>query len=591
MNIRESNRFHIEVLTPMPVLIPFTLGMVFVVVSLLALASPSWARLAPFDGIGGAGGAPYRLDCGASAILVGVTGQSGLVIDRLAGLCVKIDPISGTWVGGVYETASAGGTGGSRFHKACPVGQALVGLEGTIKYFSGTNVVASLEINCTALKVRAEYQPPVIKGFRQVGISGDPDPLKVEASQDLCYRPLAGNNRSQDDWTRVGVALEGGAGLYLDHVHLLCGELLQNTQGYHIDFRSSANTPTPEGTALQISWRAGGVTPELTPNLQYAWELQNLTNASNVTVPGVGMLSQPTPVNNPCAYAAQPCEGMSWTLSGSSSHVTFLSLPPALYELRLTVRPTVPSTVQSVSTNRFTIVPNQLVEVTMNPGTVRPGQASTATVVLEGPTPPRGKTIYLASSNASLVSVPPSIVIPGGTSRGTVALRSGSPMSVGQVTITASLVAPFSQQGIATDIKGANSLSVFSRGLEGTEPSESVRSEEKPAEPTGEPVASHEASALSEAPEVGQDVQERAVRSLTIRPASVFSQSEQAAFATPVQKSATSGAVAEFKSAVIASQSLALPGATKQAVLTIQPDLQIQQNNLMQPNFKRFQLP
>ncbi len=130
----------------------------------LQLASPSWARLAPFDGIGGNGGAPYRLDCGESAVLVGVTGQSGLVIDRLAGHCVKIDPVSGTWVGGVYETAPAGGTGGSRFHKACPVGQALVGLEGTIKYFSGTDVVASLGINCTALKIRQTINLRSLKG-------------------------------------------------------------------------------------------------------------------------------------------------------------------------------------------------------------------------------------------------------------------------------------------------------------------------------------------------------------------------------------------------------------------------------------------
>jgi len=583
MNILESNRFHFEMLTPKPVLTLFTLGMVFAVVSLLALASPSWARLAPFDGIGGAGGAPYRLDCGESAVLVGVTGQSGLVIDRLAGLCVKIDPISGTWVGGVYETASAGGTGGSRFHKACPVGQALVGLEGTIKYFSGTNVVASLGINCTALKIRTEYQPPVIKGFRQVGIYGDPDPLKVEASQDLCYRPLAGNNRSQDDWTRVGVALEGRAGLYLDHVHLLCGELLQNTQGYRVDFRASTRAPISEGTPLNIQWRASGVKPELTPNLAYSWELQDLTHTRSG-----GFGPQPTPVQNPCTYAAQPCES-SWHSSSSSSQVTFHSLPPALYELRLTVSPTVPSPAQSVASTKFEIVPNQLVEVTVNPGTVRPGQASTATVVLEGPTPPRGKTIYLSSSNASLVPVPPSIVIPGGTSRGTVALRSGSPISAGQVTITASLLAPFSQQVTATDIKQANSLSVLSRGLEGTELTEFAQTEEKQAEPTGEPVASTEVPAPSETSEISQDVQERGVRALTLRPSTTRSQSAQAAFATPVQKALTTGAVSELKSAVIASQALALPSATKQTVLTIQPDLQIQQNNLMQPNIKRFQ--
>ncbi|MDO8356984.1 MAG: hypothetical protein Q7U76_11395 [Nitrospirota bacterium] len=585
MNIRKSNRFHFEVLTPKPVLTSFIRGMVFAVVSLLALASPSWARLAPFDGIGGAGGAPYRLDCGESAVLVGVTGQSGLVIDRLAGLCVKIDPVSGTWVGGVYETAPAGGTGGSRFHNACPVGQALVGLEGTIKYFSGTNVVASLGINCTALKIRTEYQPPVIKGFRQVGIYGDPDPLKVEASQDLCYRPLAGNNRSQDDWTRVGVALEGRAGLFLDRVHLTCGELLNDQQGYRVTFRTSAKSSVLEGTPLNIQWRASGAKPELTPNLQYSWELQDWTH----TKPGM-LGPQPTIMQNACAYAAQPCSG-GWSGSQSESQVTFIGLPAARYELRLTVRPTVPAPVQSNATQAFEIAPNQLVEVTVNPGTVRPGQASTATVVLEGPTPPRGKTIYLSSSNASLVPVPPSIVIPGGTSRGTVALRSGSPISAGQVTITASLLAPFSQQVIAADIKQTNSLRVLSRGLEGTEQTESAPTEEKLAEPTGEPVASTEVPTPSETSEISQDVQERGVRNLTLRPSTTLSQASNAIVATPVQKAPMSAALSEVKSAVIASQALALPSATKQAVLTIQPDLQIQQNNLMQTNPKRFQIP
>ena len=586
MNIPGWSQICFERVETKPVLTRSTLGMVFAVVSMLALVSPAGARLAPFDGIGGAGGAPYRIDCGESALLVGVTGQSGLVIDRIAGLCVKIDPVSGTWVGGVYETASAGGTGGSRFQKACPVGQALIGLEGTIKYFSGTNVVASLGINCTELKIRTEFQPPVIKGFRQVGPQGDFDPLTVDASQDLCYPPVLKPGHSQVEWTRVGIALEGRAGLYLDHVHLLCGELLQNTQGYRVDFRTSARTAIPEGTPLNIQWRATGVKPELTPNLGYTWELQDLTH----TKPGM-LGPQPTSIQNPCTSAAQPCES-GWVYSSSSSQVTFHSLPPALYELRLTVSPTVPSPAQSVASTKFEIVPNQLVEVTVNPGTVRPGQASTATVVLEGPTPPRGKTIYLSSSNASLVPVPPSIVIPGGTSRGTVALRSGSPISAGQATITASLFAPFSQQVIATEMKQANSLGVLSRGLEGTEPSESALTEEKPAEPTGEPVASTEVPALSEIPDdVNQEVQERGVRNLTLRPATTLSPASQALVAVPVQKAPSSGAVSELKSAVIASQALTLPSATKQAVLTIQPDVQIQQNNLIQPNLKRFQTP
>lgn len=32
--------------------------------------APAWARYAPFYGIGGHGGAPYRIDCGESAVLV-----------------------------------------------------------------------------------------------------------------------------------------------------------------------------------------------------------------------------------------------------------------------------------------------------------------------------------------------------------------------------------------------------------------------------------------------------------------------------------------------------------------------------------------
>ena len=577
MKISGWSQICFEPVAQSPALTIYIRGMVFALVSLLALTSPSWARLAPFDGIGGAGGAPYRLDCGESAVLVGVTGQSGLVIDRLAGLCVKIDPVSGTWVGGVYETAPAGGTGGSRFHKACPVGQALVGLEGTIKYFSGTNVVASLGINCTALKIRTEYQPPVIKGFRQVGIYGDPDPLKVEASQDLCYRPLAGNNRSQDDWTRVGVALEGRAGLYLDRVHLVCGELLQDQQGYRVTFRTSAKSSVPEGTPLNIQWRASGAKPELTPNLEYSWELQDWTH----TKPGM-LGPQPTVVQNACAYAAQPCAS-GWFGSQSESQVTFIGLPAARYELRITVRPTVPAPVQSNATQAFEIAPNQLVEVTVNPGTVRPGQASTATVVLEGPTPPRGRTIYLSSSNSSLVAVPPSIVIPGGVSTGTVALRA-TPASSGQVTITASLTDFLALQGAQAELKTNLITGVLSRGVEETE-QPIIPAEESQISPHNEAGSVAAEPAPTEIPEPNQDVVERGIQGMVARPSTSFSQTKQLTTVAPNPQIA--GAITQKSPGIAAA--LALPSGRKQTVLTIQPDLQIQQNNLMQPNLKRFQ--
>ena len=124
--------------------------------------TPSPGTLAPYDGIGGNGGAPFRLDCGASALLVGIAGRSGAFVDQLAGLCVKIDPVSGAWVGGVYETNRVGGNGGGSFSKVCPAGQALIGVQGTTDRFSGTLVVASLKIECTELKIRTDYQPAMM---------------------------------------------------------------------------------------------------------------------------------------------------------------------------------------------------------------------------------------------------------------------------------------------------------------------------------------------------------------------------------------------------------------------------------------------
>lgn len=187
------------------------LDMLQSIIGIGATVPYSSAILAPSDGIGGDGGAPFRFDCGASAVLVGIVGRSGSFVDQIAGLCVKIDPVSGIWVGGVYETARAGGNGGKPFSKVCPVGTAFTGIDGTTDRFSGTPVLASLKIDCTTLKIRTEYQPAAIKGIRRIGIYGDPEPWKVPGLQDLCYQPLRGTGGAQDQWVPVGIAFEGRA--------------------------------------------------------------------------------------------------------------------------------------------------------------------------------------------------------------------------------------------------------------------------------------------------------------------------------------------------------------------------------------------
>ncbi len=394
------------------------------------------ARLAPYDGFGGNGGTPFRLDCGEYGVLVGLNGQSGAVVDQVAGLCVKIDPVSGIWVGGVYETTPAGGPGGVRFHKICPVGQALTGIQGNSTRFQGNDVVSSLEIDCTKIKITDNTQNPEIKGWREIGLQGDPDPYKIPQLQDLCYDPAKATGHYERAWSQIGIALEGRAGLYVDHIHLKCGSLPKDKNGYRVQFKTGTNASVPEGTPLKISWRASGSKPELTPNLQYSWELKDWTHTKS----GV-LVGQPTDVHNPCSYAQQPCAG-SWIDSSSGSQIIFQSLPPAKYDLRVKVRPTVPSTVESEAHVNFEIRANQLVEVTLNPGTIRSGGTSTATITLEGPAPPGGKKVYLTSSNTQLVPVPDFLSIPAGAKSTNLKLKADPKILGGQATIRASTKKP-----------------------------------------------------------------------------------------------------------------------------------------------------
>lgn len=409
----------------------------------------SWAYLAPYDGIGGNGGAPFRLDCGEWGILVGITGRSGAVVDQVGGLCVKIDPRSATWVGGVYETARVGGSGGGPFRKACPVGHALMGVEGSTTYAANTTVVRMLDIKCISLGIHRRWDGSQIMGTRMV-FNGDPEPHRIAAAQHLCEPPLKPDGHHQRAWGRVGLAFEGRAGLYLDRIRLVCNSMPQDKNGYRVEFRSSAQGEVPQGTPLQISWRATGVKPEFTPSLQYSWELYDETHVGTGSGP-FGGIAQPSRVANPCVYLQGPC-GAGWLGASTGSGVVFNSLPPANYELRLAVKPTVAPAfsevaIESGATIKFAIGPNQLIGLVVTPNKIRAGGTTTATITFEGPVIPRGVTVFLSSSNPQWVAVPPSVVVPGGRPSVNVGLRADAKAyGGGQVQITASLHKPIDLQ-------------------------------------------------------------------------------------------------------------------------------------------------
>lgn len=534
---------------------------------------PAFATLAPSYGIGGPGGTPFHLDCGESALLIGITGRSGIVIDQLGGLCVKIDPISGVWVGGAYETAHYGGNGGSPFNKRCPVGQALWGIEGSVNYFNGTPVVGSIDIKCVDIGVRPEGAGATIEGTRLIDYYGDPDPLKVQAEQDYCDSPRVGTDvhRESRVWNQIGVALEGRSGLFVDRVHIVCGSLPADTEGYRIQLKPSSNITVPEGTPLPISWRATGVKPELTPNLQYEWVLKDWTHTG--TVFGI---PQPRTVQNACAFAAQPCTS-SWFGSSSFSSVTFTSLPEALYELELSVTPssTFSPTKKSV---RFEITPNLLLSLTFSVQNLRPGTPTTGSVIMEGPAPPKGRVLYLYTSNPNLIQVPPSITIPGGSAIGTFSLRPNSaPGTAGEVTISVSTNPPISAK-LSTGVQSG----IVPRGIE--EPSQPDQSsqpiEGQPESDRIQATAPQHSSGDGESASQGE-VAERGISPFQMTRPSTGIQSAVVtppAAASPImtlppsQVGATSTQVKPSQQVGpgVAGM-LSLPSATKSAVLSIQP--------------------
>lgn len=292
-----------------------------------ALGLPSaHARLAPTNGMGGSGGSPFRVDCGELGVLVGLIGQAGEVIDRVGGLCIKVEPRFGTMIGAVYETTGHGGPGGGTFRRKCPARQVVVGISGETRYFGGATVVSSLNVVCMELGINAT-NPRIMATQGTSKLHWDPSAVKQDL--DLCSTTSRDASRQ---WTTMGLALEGSTGNYLDRLRLVCGTLRYDPSGVRIEMQSSpANGIVSDGAAVTLRWRIHSTRPDLTPNLHSTWVLLD----HNHPLKNALGFEEPSDFRNPCAYAQVPCN------QNAATSVTFKRLPPGIYELRVTAEPTV----------------------------------------------------------------------------------------------------------------------------------------------------------------------------------------------------------------------------------------------------------
>ncbi|MEZ8131497.1 galactose oxidase-like domain-containing protein [Enterovibrio norvegicus] len=122
--------------------------------------------------VGGSGGGPYLIDCAEDAVLVGIRGHSGNVIDQLRAVCVSVDG-QGNWQG-TPETYGdqAGGSGGGAFDFLCPNGSAVSGIDAYPSTEWNIDVVGKVSVHCKALS-GAKSVSGVQSTIGTTGLEGD----------------------------------------------------------------------------------------------------------------------------------------------------------------------------------------------------------------------------------------------------------------------------------------------------------------------------------------------------------------------------------------------------------------------------------
>ena len=105
--------------------------------------------------VGGAGGAPFTMICGADRVLVGVDVRAGGYVDALALVCVEVSQ-DGSWAAELQRSNFVGGEGGSLRSLVCPRDHAVAVISGR----SGA-YLDNLRLGCRRLAKRRVLQGEV----------------------------------------------------------------------------------------------------------------------------------------------------------------------------------------------------------------------------------------------------------------------------------------------------------------------------------------------------------------------------------------------------------------------------------------------
>ena len=189
---------------------------------------------------------------------------------------------------------------------------------------------------------------------------------------------------------------------------------------------------------VQLGWNPVGSVPTL-GGLSIA--PASVTGGASAT--GIVALSAPAPAggatvalaSNAAAVLVPSSVGIA---AGATSAPFAVSTKPVATSTNATVTGNYAGISKSATLAVQPAAPPSLATLALQPASVVGGQASTGSVAMKAPAPPGGVVIGLASSNASLVSVPASVTVAAGASSATFPIGTVTTRRNRSVTVSAS---------------------------------------------------------------------------------------------------------------------------------------------------------
>lgn len=163
--------------------------------------------------VGGSGGGPYALRCPPGRVLTGLTGRTGVWLDRIGPLCS----------GGV-QAGTTGGNGGRPNFAACPRGMRVTSIAAATVRSKGRQV-AQVTLGCggggrsVAVELPTDYAPEGMPTVVDFAIN----PVGVLAAVTLKSRQLGGVMQCQTGERIVG--LHGRSGAWIDALGAICARV------------------------------------------------------------------------------------------------------------------------------------------------------------------------------------------------------------------------------------------------------------------------------------------------------------------------------------------------------------------------------